>query len=177
MRCPDVAPETFEGIPNCFIGEIDVQGLLPRNNIVSQESGKCVELIYEAAIEPICRPSVEIDETNLKEGIKLACDQYAANIAPERIEDRFQNYLTEDVGLSVDAAIELFRTEGITPFLVLKRIFVSEPHSTVCFDFLCLGEEYLDENGFSFDLFEDRVEFVTPRELMPEGSYPACRKT
>ncbi|MES2921737.1 MAG: hypothetical protein V4819_09325 [Verrucomicrobiota bacterium] len=175
IRCPTSLAKSFGDIPNCFIGELDVSTLFPRSAVLAQTDFPPVELIYEATDQSHHR-TFEVDTNILRSSIEAACAQYAANIAPEPIVERFQDYLTESIGLSVDDSRDIFRKEGILPFLTLERIFVSEPYSAICFDFYCSGEEYLNEYGFSFDLVGSTVDFVTPRSLLIDGGYPATRK-
>jgi hypothetical protein len=174
IRCPTSLAQSFDDIPNCFVGELDVSMLVPRSAVFAQADFPPVELIYEAT-DNSHNCSFELDTKMLRSAIEAAYAQYAENIAPEPIVERFQDYLTESIGLSIDDARDLFRKEGILPFLTLERIFVSEPYSAMCFDFHCSGEKYLNEYGFSFDLFGSTVEFVTPRSLLINGSYPAKR--
>ena len=173
IHCPTEPAQIFEGIPNCYVGSLDVTDWL----LAQDQKTDPVELIFEAISDPHGAPSIELESASLRAAIGTAFNEYVANIAPERVEDRFQDYLTDELGRSHLSAIELYRSEGILPFLVLERVFVSEPLSAMCFDFRCLGEEYLNEYGFSFDIVAAKVELATPRILMPEGSYPACRNT
>lgn len=175
--CPKEGPSEFEGIPNCFTGVIAAE--FPSVVFARDRSAgnRTIELVFESATGAPSEVPVSISDEALQAAISAAVDQYLVNIAPDRIEERFQDYLTEDLGLSAAQARDLFRSDGISPFLVLMRVFVSEPHSALCFDFRCYGEEYLDEHGFSFDLVGERVDLVTPRGLMEMGSYPAFRKT
>lgn len=173
---PKSTPQQFEGIANCFVGRIDGNQLYPPSDALSQSNYPPVELIYESDLKSSDNHSIEVSTDSLRRAVDEGANQYIENVGTPGIEKRFQEYLTEEIGLSVADAIELFRDEGFAPFLLLKRIFVSEPLSAICLDFACFGEEYLDEHGFSLDWTGERVEFVTPRGLMQEGSYPASRK-
>ena len=171
IKRPATSPQTYEGIPGCYIGTLDLSGFFP--NVIREQP--IVTVVYESHQPAGSNVSISLDAHTVRRAIDEACDQYRRNIAPERIEDRFQSYLTEERGLSVDKALRILRRDGISPFITLELMFVSEPNSAICFDFACFGEEYLNEYGFSFDLLAGGIEFVTPRILMKEGSFPACR--
>ena len=173
IHCPTEPAQVFEGIPNCYVGYLDISSW----SLAQDQESDVVELIFEAISDPLGAAPIELNFASLRASIGRAFDEYVANIAPERVEDRFQDYLTDELGRSHRSAIKLYRSEGILPFLVLYRVFISEPLSAMCFDFHCSGEEYLNENSFSFDIVAGKVELTTPRMLMPEGSYPARRNT
>lgn len=168
---PRNTAEVFEGIPSCFIGDVNVLELFPESDakIIT------AELIYESHRPHDESVSTVLGSDSLQVAIRAACSQYANSISPQSIVERFEDYLVEDYGFSVEEATRIFLEKGIAPFLSIERIFISEPLSAVCFDFKCFGEVYLDEHGFSFDITDGQVEFVTPRLLMREGSYPATR--
>lgn len=171
IRRPSNTAEVYEGIPSCFVGDINASELFPE----AETKSITAELIYESHRPHDESVSTVLESDALQVAIREACAQYANNISPQAIEERFEDYLVEDHGLSVDEATKIFREKGIAPFISIERIFISEPLSAFCFDFKCFGEVYLDEHGFSFDIIDGQVEFVTPRLLMREGSYPASR--
>jgi hypothetical protein len=172
---PSSPSQTFESINSCFIGQIDGGLLYPPSKLLSRIEQPVAELIFESVAEDPTESRLCISTAEIREAVRKAYTQYLENVGELEVEERFQDYLTDEFGVSVQDAVALLRIEGIAPFLILKRIFVSEPLAVLCFDFSCFGEEYLDEYEFSFDLYPERVEFVTPRGLMPEGSFPASR--
>ena len=172
---PSPPSQTFEGINDCFVGQISGKLLFPPSKLLACIEKPVVELIFESVADGGTEASFSTSTAIIREAVGKAYTEYVENIGELESEGRFQDYLTDELGMAVQDALSLQRVEGIAPFLVLKRIFVSEPLNALCFDFSCFGEEYLDEHGFSFDLYPDRVEFVTPRGLMPEGSFPASR--
>ena len=174
--CPDPGPMIYEGIPNCYVGQIDGAQLYPPHETLSQCVYPPAELIVESMAGESPGVIIELSPESVREAVSIAAEQYVENVGEDEIEQRFQDYLTEDVGLSLSRAIELFRSDGLAPFLLLERVFISHPLSAMCLDFTCVGEEYIEEYQFSLDRVGDKVEFVTPRSLMPEGSYPASRK-
>jgi hypothetical protein len=172
---PGSGPKEFEGIANCYVGRLDGAQVYPPSELLSQRDYPPVELIIESTPKESANATFELSADSVREAVSIATEHYKQNVGILGIEERFQEYLTRDIGLTLAQAIELFKIHGIAPFLLLKRIFISQPLTAICLDFICHGEEYLDEYEFSLDQIQDRVEFVTPRGLMPEGSYPASR--
>ncbi len=173
---PDTGPREFEGIANCFEGKINGAELYPLSNVLAECDYPPVELIVESGPDGSSAMKFEVSADAIRQAVSLANEQYLQNVGSSSgIEERFQDYLTEDLGLSRAQAIEVYKNEGIAPFLLLTRVFISQPLSAVCLDFACYGEDYLEDHEFSLDRIGDSVEFVTPRGLMPEGSYPASR--
>lgn len=168
---PQGAARVYDGIPNCFVGTITLGDLFPANGSEQPR----VELVYESACPHEESTPVVIEPDALLQSIAAACAEYSKNIAPQVLEDRFEDFLLRDHGMTVAQAIELYHKSGIAPFLTLKLVFVSEPLNAVCFDFACFGEDYFDQHGFALDIIDGRVELATPRDLMVEGSYPAAR--
>ena len=153
---PDTSPQTFEGITNCYIGSLDLAGLFP--NAIRQQPR--VTLIYESVQSADSNSFIPLEIHIIRRAIDEAYDQYLRNIEPETGEERFIAYLTDELGLSEDETLRVLRHDGISAFLSLEQIFVSQPYSALCFDFQCFGEKYLNEYGFSFDLIGSKVEFV-----------------
>ncbi|MBK1791041.1 hypothetical protein [Persicirhabdus sediminis] len=105
-----------------------------------------------------------VDE--LSELIDQALEKYHQNISPETVMDRLEDWavpkhMVDETSNPCTEMIRMaFAQHGIRPFLKLRELYVAPERDLYIFDFDCLLDSYLHENGFGVMVSEGKVDFI-----------------
>lgn len=72
---PHSPPCEFEGIPNCFVGEIDGSRIYPPGKFLASDAYPPVEVIFEVDPESAEPSSIEISVDSLRAVVAMAFAQ------------------------------------------------------------------------------------------------------
>lgn len=174
-----LADEFEMGEESCRVVWHHSKLLLPIGSSLTDDEHGLIEVVvlgggYESVKDVDIAHLQPKDVNELKSWLEEAYEVYLKNISPEGFADRCEGWLVEDLGLTPEQAVNVYKKHGITAFMRIDRIVFCVSESVTCIDATCHGDVYLWDLGFNIDRANKKTWNVSPRlNLMIDTIYPA----